>query len=95
MRPDRGAFLFIRNINYSLAYNPFVGRGHIRYGMIATGNHLNLLRCALRQPRRRTDGIGRLGQLQNRTLCADFTARLSNLVGGVMTPPYEWCSVYR
>ena len=58
----QGPFLVTTQVP-PMSITPCVGQGYEHYGMISTGNHDHLIRCAMQQPRRRTDSTSLSGLL--------------------------------
>ena len=67
-----------------------VGRGHITYGVIATGNHVHCDSLRDAPPRRSGNEFYAVKNDREFNISgSNDTAHCNRCVGGVMTPPYN------
>ena len=83
MEEDTAKFRFIEQA--------IVGWGHVNYGVIATGNHWICYAALCNSPTDALMGLDLWFFAETYRFASIFTAQFSNLLGGVMTPPYDWC----
>ena len=66
-----------------------VGRGHVNQGVIAPGNYFILIRCAEHHPADPLQFLTQFLVCYRRFFAKQEPFRISEAIGGVMTPPYE------
>ena len=78
-----------QTVNFRFSEQTIVGWGHVNYGVIATGNHWICYAALCNSPTDALMGLGLWFFAETYRFAPIFTAQFSNLLGGVMTPPYD------